>query len=424
MPILVKDDIAIATLDDLDEKYGLNGKKILTRIDINCPIDPKTGKILDDTRIRAHVDTIRELVEKNASVVLISHQGRPGEDDFVSLERHAELLSKYLGMNINFIDDVIGPAARNAIRELGKGEVLLLDNVRLVSEEIIEALPEKHASTILVKRLYPLFDLYVNDAFATAHRSQPSIVGFPLLLPSAAGRLFEKEVKALAKIFEPGLTPRIFVLGGGKVHDTLRIIEYLTVKRIADRILTTGLVAELFLVAKNIDIGELNKSFLERKGLLSLIPRARRILLKGAPIETPIDFVTEVNDKVKVESVGSIKGLIRDIGPETLKMFKEFIGEAELIVLRGPAGVIEDPRFRKGTRTLVEAALESKAYLIIGGGHLNAIMAELGDKHRDKMHISTAGGALLLFLAGEELPAIRALNISFKKFLLNSRSNG
>jgi len=416
MPIRIG-NYTIPVIDDVERKYGIREKKTLLRIDINCPINPATKEILDDTRIKAHVPTIRELLDKKASIVLISHQGRPGTEDFVSLEKHAKMLSKYLGVEVTFIDDIMGPYAREKIRSLKPGEIILLDNIRLASEEVIEAIPEKHTRTILVQRLAPLFDIYINDAFATAHRSQPSIVGFPLMMPSAAGRLFEKEVKALAKIYDPTISPRIFILGGGKVHDTIRIIEHLSSKRLADRILTTGLVAELFLVAKNINVGDENKKFLESKGLLGLVPRARRILLRGAPIETPIDFITEHENSTFVESVGSIKGTIRDIGPETVRMYNEFIRDANLVVLRGPAGVIEDPRFRKGTRALVDAALKSNAYLIIGGGHLNAIVSELGGSGREKMHISTAGGALLLFLAGEELPAIRALNMSYEKFL-------
>jgi phosphoglycerate kinase len=407
----------IPTIDDLDAHYGIKGKKLLVRIDINSPVDPISYKVLDDSRIRAHVPTIRELVERGAAIVLISHQGRPGEDDFIPLEEHARLLSKYSGIDIKFIDDVVGPAARSAIESLKPGEVLLLDNVRLVSEEVIEAKPEKHANSILVRKLAPLFDAYVNDAFATAHRSQPSIVGFPLRLPSAVGRVFERELAAISKLYDESLSPKIFVLGGGKVHDTLRIIEHLTANRVADRILTTGLVAELFLVAKGANIGEENKKFLERKGLLALVPRARRLLLRGAPVETPVDFVTlSGNGEVRVESVGRIRGVVRDIGPETIKMYAELINESKIVVLRGPAGVIEDERFREGTRRLLEAALNSNAFVLIGGGHLGAIAAELGIKTSGKLHISTGGGALLLLLAGEELPAILALRESARKF--------
>ncbi|RLG81189.1 MAG: phosphoglycerate kinase [Thermoprotei archaeon] len=405
----------IPLLDDINPRNA----KVLLRIDINSPIDHRTGKIIDNIRLKAHVDTIRELViERNCAVTLIAHQGRPGDKDFCDLSQHAELLSKYVGLEIKFIDDVIGPAAREAINKLKPGEVLLLDNVRFVSEELIEALPEKQAETYLVRRLAPLFNYYVNDAFGTAHRSQPSIVGFPLKLPSAAGRLMELEVKALSKAFSESSQPRIFVLGGGKVYDTLRIIENIVKNKVADRILTTGLVAQLFLVAKAVNIGEVNKEFLEEKGLLGLVPRARRLLLLGAPIETPIDFKTvDKNGNIRNETVGNIKGLIMDIGDNTITMYSDLIKEANVVVMRGPAGVMEDPRFREGTEKLVKAALMSKAFTILGGGHLTAIISWEEAKRRGNTHLSTGGGALLLFLAGEPLPALEALHLSAKKFL-------
>ncbi len=217
----------------------LSGRKVLLRVDLNSPID-KDGRILDSSRLKAHAPTIKELVERRNSVVLISHQGRPGDRDFVELQEHAQILSKYLDMNVEFVDDVMGPYAREKIKNMKEGEIILLNNVRMVSEELIEAPPQQHAKTFLVRKLSPLFDGYVNDAFATAHRSQPSLVGFPLVIPSAAGRVMEKEISALSKIFTPEESPKVFVLGGGKVLDTLRIIENLTKKRIADRILTGG----------------------------------------------------------------------------------------------------------------------------------------------------------------------------------------
>ncbi len=416
MPCKLRDATPLPNIDDLDSKYGIQGSKIILRIDINSPIKPETGEILDDSRIKAHAVTIKELVERGAGLVILSHQGRPGGDDFVSLEKHAELLSRYSGVDIEFIDDVIGPTARDKISRLKPGEALLLDNTRIISEEIIEAKPERHAKSIFVRRLAPLVDYYVNDAFATIHRSQPSIVGFPLVIPSAIGRVMEKEVRAISKIYSEESRPRVFVLGGGKVHDTLRILEHLHANSAVDRVLATGLIAELFMLAKGIDIGEENRAFLEYKGLTSLIPRARRLLLRGLPLETPVDFVTIIDDRVEVEVVGRIKGLIRDIGPQTIKMYTEMMKEAQLIVLRGPAGVIEDPRFKEGSKALVSAAIKSNAFVIIGGGHLNLIASELGLENAANLHISTGGGALLLFLAGEKLPGIEALKASVKKF--------
>ncbi len=404
----------IPTLSDID----VYDKKILVRIDINVPIDPDTGDIIDDRRIRVHAKTIHTLAEKyHAAVVAISHQGRPGEHDFVPLNKHAELLSKYSGLEVKFIEDVMGPTAREEIKRISPGEVILLDNLRFVSEELLEAIPERQANTFLVRRLGPLFDAYVNDAFATSHRSQPSLVGFPLVLPSAAGPVFEKEVNALRKVFDKMESPRIFILGGAKVHDLVRVIEHLVTSKMADRILTTGILAQLFLVAKGINIGIDNLRYLEEKGILTLIPRVRHVLFRGAPIETPIDFITLSNDgEIREESIGKVTGRIMDLGPNTLSMYNEFIKEAKIIVMRGPAGVIEDKRFRKGTETLLKYAFNSDAFILVGGGHLASLIKE-EEIDESKIHISTGGNALLLFLAGEPLPALEALAMSAKLFL-------
>lgn len=379
------------------------------RIDINSPVDPKSGNLLDDSRLKAYNSTIRELIEKGNSVVLISHQGRPGDNDFISLEEHAKILSKYLDTNVEFIEDVMGPYAREKIQNLEKGRVMLLDNVRFVSEELIEASPSQHAKSYLVRRLSPLFDGYVNDAFAASHRSQASLVGFPVVLKSSAGRLMEKEVSALAKIFNPDDYPKVFILGGGKVLDSVRIIENLVKKRLADRILTGGLIAELFAVAKGLDIGKENMRVLEKLGILSLVPRARKILLMGGPIEIPVDFRVEKEGKVIEEPLNKLTGVIKDIGTTTTGIYSSFIKDAKVIVMRGPMGIIEDERFREGSKTLLVDALESSGYLIIGGGHMISMLGNV-TVDSNKVHISTGGGALLLFLAGEKLPALEVLS--------------
>jgi len=408
----------IALIDD----YDITNKKVLVRVDFNSPIDPKTGEIIDDHRIRGHTKTLKELIDKDNAVVVMSHQGRPGGSDFVSLEVHAKKVSEIMGMDIHFIDDVIGPAARERIKNLKNGEILLLENTRIVSEEIIEATPEKQANTFFVRKLSPLFDVFVLDAFSTAHRSQPSLVGFPMVLPSVGGRVLEAEIKALARIFRPDEKPIVFVLGGAKVEDSLKIIETLVRNGVADRILTTGLLSMIFLVAKGIYIGKDNMKFLNERGYTSLIPRARRLLLMGAPVETPYDFGVLKNGKRAEEPATKVTGKIFDIGEETINMYHEMMKEAKVIVLRGPAGVIEDPRFRKGTFELAKRAIETGSFTIFGGGHFIAIANELDEKLRSKIgHISLAGGALLLFLSGEKLPALEALEISAKKFIFGDK---
>jgi len=403
-------DLNIPVIEDFD----INNKRVLLRIDINSPVDRKTGRLLDDSRIKAHAETVRELLDRGNSVVIISHQGRPGDDDFISLEEHSKILSKYVGKEIQFVDDVIGPYAREKIQTLGKGEAILLENVRIVSEELIEAPPQQQTRTFLVKKLAPLVDFYVNDAFATAHRSQPSLVGFPLARPSAAGKIMEREVSALSKIFNKEESPKIFVLGGSKVNDTLKIIEHLSKNRVADRILTGGLVAELFAVAKGINLGKINMQVLESKGLLSLVPRARKILLSGAPVEIPVDFTVEKqNGELADEPENNVSGVIKDIGNTTTEIYSSFIKEAKVITLRGPMGIIEDERFRKGTKTLLKAAFESNGFVIIGGGHMISMVEKEIEINPSKVHISTGGGALLLFLAGDRLPALEALHMSW-----------
>ncbi len=403
-------DLELPTFDDVD----VTAKKVLLRVDFNTPVDRESKKLLDTSRIKAHIPTIKELVEKASSVVIITHQGRPGDDDFSTLELHRDALSSELGMDVKFVSDIFGPCALDEIKKLEKGEVLMLDNIRLASEELIEASPESQSKTYLVRRLAPLFDIYVNDAFATAHRSQPSLVGFPMVLQSAAGRLMEKELIALSKIFNLEESPKVFLLGGGKVLDSIRIIENLSKKRIADRILLGGLVAEVFALAKGVNIGDENKKILEAQGFLPLIPRARRVLLSGAPIEIPVDFIVEKNDEIKESYATNVGGIIKDIGPETINIYSTLLNESRVVVLRGPMGVIEDERFRTGTLKLMSSAFASDSYTIIGGGHLLSLLQFMNVTEKKKLHVSTGGGALLLFLAGERLPALDALSQSVK----------
>jgi|BEDMetMinimDraft_2_1075160.scaffolds.fasta_scaffold00531_6 phosphoglycerate kinase len=413
MPVQVS-DLLIGTLDD---DFPSN-KKIALRVDFNSPVDKKTKRIIDDSRLKAHVETVSELVKSGNSVVLLSHQGRPGDEDFISLEQHASIFSKISGLKVEFIDDVIGPAARERIKKMGKGEIVALENVRMVSEELIEGPPEKQANTFIIKKLSPLFDYFVNDAFATAHRGQPSVVGFPPVIKSLAGRLMQKEITALAKTYDPNTSPKLFILGGGKVQDAVKILENIVRRRNADRILTGGLLSVLIAAAKGLDIGKENLKLLEELGLLSLIPRVRKILMLGAPIEIPVDFkAIDEKNEVKEFASSRVKGLIRDIGESTINMYLEFIKESKLIVFRGPMGVVEDERFRKGTEALIKASIESGAHVIIGGGHtISAIGMKDEDLPKSRIHVSTGGGALLLFLAGEKLPALESLHLSYVKF--------
>lgn len=319
------------------DSFNFSNKYVLVRIDINSPIDPDSKVILDDARFREHAKTIRELIEDEARITLASHQGRPGDPDFTSLNGHADLLSSILGVNVKFIDDVCGPAAREAIRKLNPSEVLLLENVRFQSEELLERKPELQAKTYLVSKLTPLFNYFILDAFATAHRSQPSIVGFPLTLTSCAGRVMEAEVEALRKIYE-GREGKIFILGGSKVRDSVKIIENLLVNNVAEKILLTGLLALVFLYAKDVKLNDQVIETIKEKGLIGEVSKARELLRKyGEYIKMPIDGAVEVEGGRVEGDIESLKGRIMDIGAKTINLYREEIRNAKIIIIRGPA---------------------------------------------------------------------------------------
>lgn len=404
---------AFYTMDD----FNLKGKKVLLRVDINSPIDPKTGQITDDTRIKSHADTIRELVDKGASVAILAHQGRPGDSDFTTLSAHLPLLSKYLNRKVNYIEDLFGPCARSSISSMKAGDVLLLENVRFFSEENIEKVPEAQAKTFLVKYLAPLFDLYINDAFATAHRAHPSLVGFPVVMPSAGGRLLQKEVDFLSCVFSESSKPCIFILGGSKVQDSVQLMETLLPKGIADKVLLTGLVSHLFLIASGKHLGKSAIKVLEGKGLNSMLPRAESLLKKyGDRIMIPVDVAVLRSDSRCDTDLENIKDCpIYDIGPETSKLYKGVISHSKTVIMRGPAGYIEDQRFTKGSEELLLSLVQSGAKTLLGGGHLRAISERLGIANTIG-YFSTGGGAFITFLSGEKLPALEVLITSAQKF--------
>jgi phosphoglycerate kinase len=265
-------ELQYLTLDDFD----LQDKAVLLRLDINAPFDPSNNQILDDGRIVAAKPTLDALSE--ARVAVLSHQSRPGRGDFTSLQLHAGLLQRVCSQRVTFIDDVMGPAARKAVREMKKGEVVVLDNVRFCAEEILEDKSEKLAKTNLVKRLAPLFDLYVNDAFATSHRSQASLVGFPYVLPSAAGKLMERELSAIEKLMGSPARPSTYVLGGAKVEDKVPVIENILSTGKADRVLVGGNVAKVFLKAIDTKLGEADEE--ELGTVTDEVLKANRILSK------------------------------------------------------------------------------------------------------------------------------------------------
>jgi phosphoglycerate kinase len=395
------------TMDDFNYK----NKVVLLRVDFNSPIDPNTKKILDDTRIRSHSETIAELSKKGAKVVILAHQGRPGDPDYSSLENHAKALSKILNKPVEYVDDIYGEKAKKAIEALKPREILVLKNVRDYPEETKSKSPEEHAKSELVQKLAPLADFFVNDAFAAAHRGHASIVGFTTVLPTAAGRVMEKELKALEKVTTASEKPCLYILGGAKADDSAAITEYVLSKGTADNVLTGGVIGHLFLYAKGYDIGETNRKYLEEKGFTTIIPKIQDLFKRfDGKIVLPDDLAVEVDGKRREIDVSELPTNypIYDIGSKTIEKYASMVKKAEAIVLNGPMGVYENKEFLKGTKGVFEAIAESKAFSVAGGGHTIGALDELGLQKRIS-YVSTGGGALMEYLTGKTLPGVEAL---------------
>lgn len=394
------------TIDD----FQLNNKTVLVRVDINSPVDPNTGIILDDTRMKLHAETITEIADKGAKTVILAHQSRPGKKDFTTLEQHAHVLSKILGRPVIYVEDIFGCAARETIARLKPGQILLLENVRFYSEEVLKRDPHLQAETHMVKKLSSVADYFINDAFATAHRSQASLVGFAFELPSGAGRVMEKELKTLYGAIENVGRPCVYVLGGVKVDDSIMVIENVLENGSADLILTTGLVANIFLLASRAEIGKSNKEFIEKKGYSDFVNVAQRLIKKFKDkILIPVDVAVSKDNKRMDVPVNNMPDLpIFDIGTETIKLYAQKIRKAKTIFANGPAGVFENPEFGVGTDDLLNAIASSEGFSIIGGGHLAAAAVQMGFE-REMDHISSGGGASISLLGGEELPVVKVL---------------
>jgi phosphoglycerate kinase len=395
------------TLDDIE----LENKTVLLRVDFNMPLDKETLEILDNTRIERVLPTIKELIGKNAKTVIIAHQGRQGSWDFISLEKHAKTLEKLIKKDVKFVEDIFGERAKNAIKNLQKTDVLILDNVRKFNGETEKKSAEEHAKSELVQNLYPLADLFVNDAFAAAHRPQCSLIGFTEVLPSFAGRLMEKELTTLKEIVENPAKPSIFLFGGAKFSDVIVTIERLLENKTADKIILTGLPANAFLKAEGIDLGKKTEESLAEEGSLENYEEIKKILLNyKSNIILPNDFAQQENtdrNEIDVSDLPTEYNLF-DIGEKSIRNFKEIISDAKTVFLSGPCGVFENPVFMKGTKEIFTYVANLNAFSIVGGGHTVAAVEKLGLD--DKIsHISTGGGSLEKFMMGEKLPVVEAL---------------
>ena len=396
------------TLDD----FQVKNKVVLVRVDFNSEIDPATKKVTSDVRIRAHGEsTLKELAEKGAKTVVLAHQGRKGDPDYTPLKEHAAILGKILKCPVKYVDDIFGEKAKAAIKSLQGGEILVLENVRSWDKETKSMTPEEASKTELVQNLAPLADLFVNDAFAAAHRGHVSMVGFTAVLPSAAGRIMERELKSLSKALEKPEKPCVYVMGGAKADDSLEISKYVLGKGIADYVLTGGVTGQLFLAAKGIDLGKGNMAYLAKKELTGLIPGIKALEDQfGNKVVVPVDFALDADGKRKEIPVSKLptQKSIMDIGAKTVEVYSKIIASAKSIVVSGPMGVYENKAFNYGTKGVFEAIADSKAFSLAGGGNTIAAIQEYGLTKKIG-YISTAGGALIEFLMGKKLPGVVAL---------------
>jgi len=409
------------TLDDFD----LEGKTILARFDMNSPLDPKTREPIDITRIKESLPTLKELTEKGAKTVILIHQGSDIEyHNYSSTKSHAKIISQLLGKPVDYIDDVCGPAARDKIKALKNGQILMLENVRFMAEEMtlfetkLNLTPEEQAKTLVVRELAPLADIYLCDAFAAAHRSQPTLVGMEEVLPSAMGRLLEKEITALNQLLKNPEKPCIFILGGAKIQDAFLMMDSILKNNIADLVLATGLVAQVMLLAKGISLGKLSEDLIKKKNLEEYIEKSKDILDKFEDrIELPVDLAYSISGERKEVEVSNlpIEYTLMDIGSNTISKYEQIIKDAKTIFFNGPVGVFEKTETELGTKSILSAIAKSNTFTVLGGGDSIAAVNKYNFTN-DISYISTGGGALVRFLSGEELPVIKALKKSAKKF--------
>lgn len=336
------------TLDD----FSVRGKRVLLRIDINSPVDERTLRLVDGSKIRSSIPTIRELLDRCAKLAIIAHQGRPGDYDFIPLNEHAAFMTQYLGRKVRYVDDLTGAHASRAIEGLGEGDCILLKNVRHVADEQAKKSPEEHAESELVKALAPKFDLFVNDAFGSSHRSHASLVGFTAVLLSAAGRLMEQEVRILTRVIQNPARPSTFIFGGAKFADAIPIIEKLSERETCDDILVAGLLGYAFLWATGCKVGSRTEDLIRKDATEEAISSARSLFERHSnKIHLPVDAAVDDEGKRAEYTIDDLPSdaAIKDIGSQTLGIFSDVVRKSRTVFLSGPPGVFEKEEFKKGT---------------------------------------------------------------------------
>ncbi|MFX0021124.1 MAG: phosphoglycerate kinase [Candidatus Hermodarchaeota archaeon] len=391
---------------------NLEGKKILMRVDINSNIDLEKMEIRDSPRIRALVPALNEYFKKSA-VIILAHQSRPGSEDFTDLDIHAREIEKHLGRPVKFVKDIYGEQAVQAIKDLNPGEVLVLNNVRKFEGEMKNYKDFSEAeNTEMVKTLFPLVDYVIVDAFGAAHRAHASIVGWPKMM---AGPITDKELDALKKIIQEPEKPMAMLIGGAKAIDKFKAMKFNFDNEKLDYALCSGLTAILIFEALGKNMGEPNHKIIaedleaNKDMILDTYNKYKDNII------LPEDLIIDDNGSRKtigIDEAGSYNTTTGDIGETTVEKFNEILMKCKTIVANGPPGIFEKEVFRKSTNeivdTMVTATKKNKALTIIGGGEMGAA-ASMAGKADGVSFISTAGGAMLEILSGNDLPMIRAL---------------
>lgn len=394
----------------------VSGKTVIVRVDLNSPVDPRTGLVIDNKRIEAHSETLRKLAEAGAKVVVIAHQGRKGDPEFTTLEAHSQLLSKHIGRSVMYVPDIIGSKAMNVVQTMKSGEVVLLENLRTLEEETADKSPEGHSQSTLVRKLASLADYYVLDAFSVAHRNHASVVGFSLALPSFAGGLLIKELDALNSA-EDSRHEVILLMGGNKPQECTDVIEefLLVGSRRLVKVLSAGVLGDMFLTILGHRLGNETEVYLTKKGFYKERERIERIARKlGNRLVTPVDIACDSDGRRQELRIDKLPApsMILDIGRQTAERFGQIIMEAPedcSIIMKGTPGVYERTEFRLGSKMVYDFLAKSRAFTLIGGGDSSAALQVLRINPSEYSYVSLGGGALIKFLAGKPMPGIDAL---------------
>ncbi|MFA5412752.1 MAG: phosphoglycerate kinase [Candidatus Micrarchaeia archaeon] len=388
------------------EHFEVSGKRVVKRVDINSPIE--NGEPVMNPRIRRHAQSIRELSDRGAKVIVTAHQGRKGDEDFTSLEKHAKLLSGLTGKDVRFVPGTDEARVEKEIAAMKAGDILVLENTRMWQNEEKD-IGENPLTRVLAKNS----DIYLLDAMSVAHREHASVVGLTKYVKSGVGFVLRNEINALQKM-EGGQV--LLIMGGGKVKDSLRIMKAWLGSGKASRVLLGGAVAVFFLFVDGYR-NESSKKYMEKEGLMELAAEGKELLEKYRDkIFVPEDVAVNMKgERVECGKGELCEGTISDIGSGTIDLFSEEISGTKKILINGPMGIYELPGFDTGTRKVLEAVAGSEAFSLVGGGHTISAIEKFGIPEDKFGYVSLSGKALIEYLSGKELPALKAIKESSSK---------